>query len=438
MALKDIFSIFNKTAPIKNALQQSSLMQLQEMKNEPAPVVDVKKQWIPTQLIRQESVDAKRWFSALRMAENIVNPTRYNLLMIYNDCITYDPHLFSLISTRKNKVLSKEFKVVDKEGNELFDKTELLKHSWFFNFMDLALDSTYFGHSLIQFSDIVDGNFTEVELVQRQHVRPEFQIIVDTYAQFTGTNYNDPNNAISEWVIECVYKNRHELGLLNKVCPYVLYKKLAIQAWAELTSRFGVPLRIGKTANILDESLRNNMQNMLQNMGNSTWGLFAEGDEIEIIETKVKNGEMFETLLRYIDEQISKLVLGGTMVSDNGSSRSQSEVHERTAEEYCSADLQFITRLVNDKLLPLMSFHGLGFENLFFQFDNTEKVTIDEQFAFDSKLLDYYDIPTNYILQKYGTPVEAKAQPAQFKQEIASEDELKNYSPLNFLKPQRL
>ena len=69
-------------------------------------------------------------------------------------------------------------------------------------------------------------------------------------------------------------------------------------------------------------------------MTSSGFGVMDKDDEMEFMDSSSSKGEAFAVFLDYLDKQISKLVLGGTMISDNGSSRSQSEVHERTTDDY--------------------------------------------------------------------------------------------------------
>ena len=121
--------------------------------------------------------DIATWRQAWQMAISIDTPKRGTLYDIYTDCLV-DLHLTGCIGQRKGKTLQKEFRLVGKDGKENEQATALLKKEWFFDFMDLALDSRFWGHSLIQLGDITkddDGlRFNGVELVPRKHVSPEF------------------------------------------------------------------------------------------------------------------------------------------------------------------------------------------------------------------------------------------------------------------------
>ena len=104
-------------------------------------------------------------------------------------------------------------------------------------------------------------------------------------------------------------------------------------AWAEFGELFGQPIRIGKT-DIHDKERKSSMKNMLENMGRSAYALFHSNDQIELVQAGQTDAyQVFEAFLRYADEQISKLFIGQTMTSDDGSSRSQAEVHASIFDE---------------------------------------------------------------------------------------------------------
>jgi hypothetical protein len=149
------------------------------------------------------------------------------------------------------------------------------------------------------------------------------------------------------------------------------------------------------------------MEQMLDQLGSSAWGLFDEDDAIEIINgVKVGGQGTFKDFIDLADEQISKLILGQTMTTDDGSSRSQAEVHAEVLESYTGADLRWLEHLINNKLLPFCENLGLTFGGAMFSWDNSEKLSLSEQFEIDKELLNFYKLPAEYITAKYGTPVE--------------------------------
>lgn len=364
---------------------------------------NITKRITKAQLTRGKS-DVAKWRKALAEAESATRPNRLNLLRIFQD-VVLDTHLTAVMEQRKNKVLSRGFKMIKDDGSEDEEATKLLKTEWFERFTNLALDARYYGFSLIEFGAIVEDQFTTVTEVPREYVIPEEEVVRLALGGTEVISYIKP--PFSNWTL--FVGSRTELGLLNKATPIVQWKRLVQATWAEFNELYGVPLRIGHT-DTKDTDARNNMEDMLENLGSSAWGLFDEDDRIEIINGgKVGGQGTFKDFIALADSQLSKLILGQTMTTDEGSSRSQAEVHQDTLASYTGADMRYIEYLINNSLIPFVENLGLNFGGSTFTYDNSEKITTLEQFEIDQVLLNFYDLPAEYITAKYGTPVEAKA-----------------------------
>jgi phage gp29-like protein len=356
------------------------------------------------QTLHRTRQDIGTWRAAMLQAESLHYPNRQELYRLYKD-VMLDAHLTGLIATRKYQILQSEYKVVDKAGNEVEDKTELLKHKWFYDFIDLSLDSIYYGFSLIQFGALENDVFRTIDLVPRQYVKQEFDIVVETPAAITGENFLDAK--YKGWVIGVGQKR--DLGLLAKAAPYVLWKKGAMQAWAEYTEIFGTPIRIGKT-NVRDEVTRSNMENFLKNMGVSAYGVFDTDDLIELVESNRTDAfDVFDKMIDRCNSELSKLILGQTGTTDEKSYSGSANVHERVLKMYGEADEMLLDSIFTYQLVPLLNYHGLGFEGLRIESEEEDKFSYEEKAKIDLELLKYYDIDPIYIEKEYGTPVTKKA-----------------------------
>lgn len=354
------------------------------------------------QLVRS-SQDINKWRSAISQAESTTRPDRLALIRIFEDVIL-DTHLTAVMEQRKNKVLSRGFKMLDENQEENEEATKLLKAAWFESFISLSLDAKFYGFSLIEFGNLVNDMFDEVSLVPRVYVVPEQGVFKTSLSGGSLIPYDRP--PISNWSI--FVGSKKDLGLLNKATPIILWKRLVQSTWAEYNELYGVPLRIGKT-DTRDPAARQNMEDMLRNLGSSAWGLFDESDNIEIINgVKVGGQGTFKDFINLANEEISKLMLGQTMTTEDGSSRSQAEVHAETLASYTGADMRYIEHLVNNKLIPFLKNLGFNFGGAKFNYDTSEKLSLLDQFTIDKGLMEFYKLPEDYIAGKYGTPVEEK------------------------------
>ena len=95
-------------------------------------------------------------------------------------------------------------------------------------------------------------------------------------------------------------------------------------------------------------------------------------------------------------------------------------MNENIVNDYISAMKWFISDTIQEKLMPIMVGHGMIPDGLFFQWDNEEKVSMQEKLEMVVKLSTFYKIPEDYINSTFNIPVEEK--------EITSFDQMTNKS----------
>ena len=412
--------IIRNTISNFRALRDLPLSMKLAMRNVPSSkenkklVVDLHHQ---TEMLGKKDVGS--WRRAWQHAISASNPNRCPLYDIYTD-VAIDLHVTGCISQRKGMVVKSRFKLVDKEGKENTELTDVLRSEWFSDFMDLVLDSRFYGHSLIELGDIITiggvMRFSNVTLIPRKHVKPEFGVIVRNIHDDPKLGINYREGDIANWCIEAGKPN--DLGLFLKCAPAALSKKNMLAFWDGFGEIFGMPIRIAKTTS-QDEKEHNLIQNMLASMGAAFYGVFQEGTDIEIKETS--RGDAYNVYDKRIDKansEISKGILNQTMTIDSGSSLSQSETHLEVFQNVVEQDRQFIANVVNDKLLPVMLKHGFAVDGLRFEWDETEEYTPQDMRTVEQMLVNGgYDIDPQYFIDKYGIPVIGKKEPMQLKAE---------------------
>lgn len=347
--------------------------------------------------------DIGTWRNALVMAETVELPSRVQLYTLYDE-ILLDPHVQAVIQQRIENVLSQQFRIVNEKGEDVPDVQGIFEAEWFYEFLTLAMQSLFHGHSLIQLwdADTATG-YNSIQLVPRRNVVPErglvtiYQGIMDT----GSLPYRE--SPYSDWVIEV--GGTHDFGLLASAAPAFIIKKNAWLQWSQYCEIFGAPMRVGKTMTKNQTDI-NRMADNLKRMGSMAYGVFQEGETIEFLEsTKGDAFNVYLKLLEYCDKQISKVIVGQTMTTDNGSSRSQGEVHERIANNITESDKRYMAFVVN-RLLKKMVEHGFKLQGLRFEWNPAKNM----QQMFDNaiKLLQYKNVPNNYFEEEFGIPVEDK------------------------------
>lgn len=386
--------------------------------------------------------DITAWRRSVSNAENVITPDRTPLQVLFNE-IKFDAHVSMLMTHVIQYLQGTEWCVYDetKEDDAEDEEAEkVLNDKWFQDFITECIKAEFYGYSLINFGNIVDGKFSEIKSIDRRYIIPELDAMkTDLNNRASLIYYNEPH--LKNWVLFIGDKN--ELGLLNKAAPYWIYKKQATSSWAEYQQILGIPPRVGKT-NIRDNDRRTNMLNMLRDMGHSSYAVLDTEDLFEFVSPVVPaSGEnAFDLMIQVMNGELSKLFVGQTMTSEDGSSRSQSEVHNEIFEMIMQGRKQGITDIVNRQLKPILLAHGMWKNpNLRFKFEEKEE-ELDHKTKVDTldKLLKYYTMTPEAIKQYIGLEVEEKEVPDQLQggfTEKAPEDKtkaLKNYYQLEDFK----
>lgn len=388
----------------------------------------ISKQITFEQQLQRVRQDAQTFKIAVQSAESIVYPNRFQLCQVYQNIIL-DGQIQSAILQRKMRVLSGVFKIVDKTGEENEEKTAILREQWFYDFLDLVMDSKFWGYSLIEFGQIVNDKFTNVSLVPRIYVQPEFSIVKPTTASYTGTNYTE--KPYSNWCIGVGQPK--DLGLLMKCAPYAIWKNNAMGAWAEYAEVFGTPLRMGRT-DTRDDKTRTNMENMMRNWGVASWAVFDKDDVVELISnTRTDAFNVYDKMVERCNSEISKTILGQTGTTDEKSYSGSANVHAEVLKLITRMDLIFAMNVVNNQLLPMMQNLGFDFNGFKFVFDESENISIIEQAKIDASFMPYFKLSTEYLEKKYGIEIEESdmeeegIEEKEEKEDIeTTEDKLKN------------
>jgi phage gp29-like protein len=287
---------------------------------------------------------------------------------------------------------------------------------WFRTMLDHALDSIYWGYSLVAVPNLskVNGWPVEPTLVERDNVRPEYGLMtpmvmgLEGYPYFEGEYY--------KWAYP--FGDVKDLGLFRKVVPYIVWKRFAFGQNANVLQTFGLPTRVGKTS-VSDDTLRSNMSRMLAQMSQAGWAVMDSNDEIEVIGAVMGTGlsDSFKGFIKDLcNSEVSKLIVGQTMTMDEGASRSQSETHSDTFESIIKADCKKIEGWVNNVIIPRLYAlgcpFGIGIEDIEFRFNNSEKVTLEAKFNMVKGLLDSgASIAPAWIMDTFGVPVDSFSTP---------------------------
>jgi SPP1 gp7 family putative phage head morphogenesis protein len=350
----------------------------------PAPPAKVKKRSVQKTDRMVDRLDKMRqrykakaemdvWVRAEDRARNPFMPRRDLLVAVFKQ-VDRDGYLTGQITALKNKVLSEGFAVVDAQNAENDGALKLLQRPWFHDFMDKYLDSYFHGHTLLNFNypaeagDYV-GEFTEFDLIPRENVVPETGEVLLRPTDAVGVPFRI-DAPYAKLLLEIYQKDsfgEYSLGLLNKAAPLAIWKRYTLTDWSRKSEKFGMPL-VGLKTDASEQWELDQKEEALANLGSNGYMLMEESEELEFHESSAnQNGDIYAKLAASCNDELAYLISGQTMTSQDGSSKSQGEVHERVLEHYIQAQLRNLSYFINFRLFPFLIDWGYPFQGLEFK-----------------------------------------------------------------------
>lgn len=364
--------------------------------------------------------DVSKWNSALTAARKGEDPKRWLLQLLYDE-IMIDALLTSQIENRRNKSLSQSFQIEDKKGKINQELTDLLQNKKWVNEINKAiLDSKYYGHSVIEFEWTIIANEPALKttLFDRTNIEPVNGLFFADYTEDKFIKYRDALE-YGTWIIE--FGDPKDMGLLNKAIPHVLFKRFAQSCWSELCEIAGIPPRVMKT-NTQDVTMVRRAEKMMKDMGAAAWFIIDDNETFEWADANNSTGAVYNSLMNFCDNQLSMLTSGAIIGQDtkNGS-RSKDESAQSVLQDLVDADLSFIEQCWNDIVIPALLNIGAISGECVYKYSPTEDV--EQLWKIASGLLTHYDIPAEWINDKFNIPVTEKvaAQETENKQKLSAD-----------------
>lgn len=372
----------------------------------------------------------ENWRLAIQSAETATNPQRYRMQEIFLDTVL-NAHVRACIEKRFSNMMKKGICIVDDKGNKHDDLTKLYNKRWLFQTIRYMWDAKMYGYSLIQLGDMKDFDFDEVYPIRRSNINPDLEIVTSSFYQLEGISVFDEKYTDSLIWIKTPQEigmahdwGRCGYGLLYTIAPYEIWFKQAVSLWAEFQQLFGVPIRIGKTDS-RDEQMREQMAEMLANMGAKAWGVFDTNDSIELINPMSVPGgnDVFENMITKMEKLIAKVILGHADAIDSipgklGASQQDSPA-DKAMKDIAAFDSQDIEAEIEKSLMPKLVNMGFpmpkGYKIAFNnsdekddqrkQEDANNKTTVDiVKTLSDSG----YEVDAQYIMDRTAIPVKKK------------------------------
>ena len=357
-----------------------------------------------------QKISLSVWKQARAAALNADFPNMNPMYEIYDDT-RIDLFLSSSLNTRILKLQQAKFNLVDDKGKPDFEAKKLFEKQWFLDFQKIAMEKIYEGYMLPEFTNIDEkGEVLKCVAVNKYHVKAHKGIVVKNQFDDEGQSYLEPPyNAYYLPIGEA-----NDMGLLYKVVPIILAIKYAIGQWNEFNEKLGIPFRT-VTTRMANTERQKQLGLIMDQMGSAGWAVLNEGEEVKLMEMSQTNPHAcFKELIHILDARIATYLLGQSGTSNpsenKGTYGSMQILQEITAVIH-ESDLTAFKYLFNDQLKPLLlnlSPVYKPLEKLFFDWDKSVELTVQETVDYIVKLSDVYDIDEEFVTQKTGIPVTKK------------------------------
>lgn len=275
-----------------------------------------------------------------------------------------DPHYLSVLSTRKRAVsqLPREVEPAD-QSDEAKDDAKLIS-DWLERDTletELAdiLDAIGKANSNVEIMWEFDELWLPGKLIWRHPSWFEFDRIDGETPMLRGTG-GQPEPLEPFKFISHVHSAKSGLpvrgGLARAVAWGWMFKNYSIKDWVSFLEMYGQPVRVGKfDVGASEEDIRKLMRAVAQ-IGTDAAAVFPRTMDIEFIDGKAgaAPNELWRSMAEYIDEQVSKAVLGQTSSSDakaGGLGSGQAALHGEVRDDIARADAKLLAATLNRDLV---------------------------------------------------------------------------------------
>lgn len=283
-----------------------------------------------------------------------------------------DPHIQSSFRSRRAGVAGRSWEIVAADDSRKAQKiAEFVRKTLaaipnFEHALAHLLKAIPYGHSVAEIMWRIDADAVRVDALRTR--RPE-RFLLEKNAELklldsqTGQTKDLPDRKFichrNEPQDDVPYANPL---LLSLYWPWY-FKKHAQAFWMVLAEKFGIPSVIGRyPAHFTDADVRN-LVTALVNLQQDSVAAVPADTKVELESIQVgEKGSFFRELLDFMNAEISKTVLGGTLTQEVGKvgSYAAARTHQEVRQEIIAADARLLHTTLNSTLIRWLTDFNYG------------------------------------------------------------------------------
>lgn len=297
----------------------------------------------------------------------------------FDQMLEGDPHLAGLYRTRIQAISGKDMEVEPADDSDISKRAaefirialskvlgfnDALAHLSKALFTGLSLDEKVWEYIDAKLGD-ERISFLGIERLNPIHLKKlrfdqDFELVITT--RFGGNEEikvsEHPNSFVCHSPnIGGEYPNKR--GLFRQCAWFYLFKKLGMKYWLGGAEKFSFPVIFGKVPDVTPLNIRQDIEAQLRQMATDSVGVIDNNVDVLTIGGQVTGGsDVWSVLEAYFDSQYTKLILGGTLTVEAGTthgSKALGEVHERVREDFMMADAVALAETIKmGMIVPLL------------------------------------------------------------------------------------
>jgi len=333
---------------------------------------------------------------------------------VYREMLLKWPHFRHCINKRKNAILSKNLTITPANGDERSREiAEFTVHAIqgiteFRDDLRELLDAICYGFSV---SELIWGIRTAKKMrglvieriMSRDQRRFRFSWKNELMLDQTGTRVTFAKAPQDKFVVHS-YNKEFEIpygwGEARYAYWYYFFAKNGLKFWSLFTEKYASPTVVGKHPPGINKAEQDALLHALTALQNDQAIRIPDNIVVELLEAQ-RSGSLdcYQNFIRYLENSISKAILGGTLTSDEGihGTRAQAEVHEEGRLEFTRSDCESLAGTIKSQIIAPLVRYNYGDEDLpncTFDDEKQENLLVRAQ--------------TDEILVKLGVPLSRK------------------------------
>jgi phage gp29-like protein len=165
------------------------------------------------------------------------------------------------------------------------------------------------------------------------------------------------------------------MGLAHYLYWPCLFKRHGVRFWLGFMEKFATPTTVGEFPPGTPDAEKKKLLSALVALTTDSAVIYPQGWNVKHLESLRTGTGSYDSFLAYMDGAIAKVVLSQTMTTDDGSSRSQAEVHQDVAENIVKGDADLVCASFNRgpvRWLARWNFPDAALPQVWYSFEEPE------------------------------------------------------------------